>query len=40
MATYTAEEVGRIYKIKKKPNPWGWILLVLFLLLLVSNCHH
>ncbi len=40
MSKYTAEEVGRIYKIKKEPDPWGWIGLALLVLFLIGSCHH
>lgn len=40
MTKYTAEEVGRIYKIKKEPDPWGWIGLALLVLFLIGSCHH
>ena len=40
MAKYTATELGRIYKIKKEPDPWGWIGLALLVLFLIGSCHH
>lgn len=38
MAKYTAKELGRIYAVEKKPDPWGWIMTIIVVLIAAKAC--